>query len=195
VKKIVCPQCGTINLEKFVTFPHCAGCSALLTTSREAGRVSIWRRPLRAGFWASLVGLALAGVVALSFSDSQPGEPQRLIVYPQLSRHVRLGEVLACQMGLESVRGDGREAGLLREVSWQLPRSVERDWRVVSVSPAPDAQARRVGKPMWIYHRWAAEERWSLRLQPRSAGRRVLAITAGASGHFPVQWRAVITVR
>jgi len=195
VKKIVCPRCGVVNLEKFVTFPHCAGCSALLPQAREPSRASIWRRPLRAGFWASLVGLALAGVVALSFSEPERGEPQQLIVYPQLSRHVHVGGVLVCRIGLESVRSDGREPDVLRDVSWQLPVSVERDWRVVSVSPTPDEQTRRVGKPLWIYHRWPSEERWSLRLQPRSSGRRLLAITANAADHFPIQWRTIVTVR
>lgn len=195
MKKIVCPHCGVVNLEKFVTFPHCAGCSALLPQAREPQRASIWRRPLRAGFWVSLVGLALAGAVALSFSASEPGEPQQLIVYAQLPRHARLGQVLVCRMGLESVRSDGREPLVLREVSWQLARSVEREWSIVGISPAPDLQERRPGQAASVYHRWPVEERWVVRLRPRARGRRPLAILASASDHFPVQWRTIVTVR
>lgn len=195
MKKIVCPRCGVVNLDKFVTFPHCAGCSALLPGAREPQRASIWRRPLRAGFWASLVGIALAGAVALSFSASEPGEPRQLIVYAQLPRQARVGEVLVCRLGIDSLSSGGRQAAILREVSWRLARSSEREWSVVSVSPAPDAPDPSLRRAAWMYGRWPVEERWVLRLRPRSRGQRRLAIIANASEHFPVQWRTTVTVR
>lgn len=195
MKKITCPRCGVVNLEKFVTFPHCAGCAALLPHSREPQLASIWRRPLRAGFWASLVGLALAGVVALSFSASEPGKPQTLTLYARLPRHARLDEVLVCRLGLDSVRPDGRAVGVLHEVSWQLARSVEREWRVVGVSPTPDAQDTRGGRVAWLYRRWPTEERWIVHLRARGRGPRALGIIANAADHFPVQWRTTVTVR
>ena len=195
MKKIVCPRCGVVNLEKFVTFPHCAGCSALLPGAREPQRASIWRRPLRVGFWASLVGIALAGAVALSFSVSEPGEPQQLILYAQLPRQARLGEVLVCRLGIDSVGSGGREAASLNEVSWRLARSNERDWSVVSVSPAPDSPPPSLRRAGWVYRRWPIEQRWTLRLRARARGQRPLAIIANASEHFPVQWRTIVTVR
>jgi hypothetical protein len=195
VKKIVCPQCGAINLEKFVTFPNCAGCSALLPLAREPARASIWRRPLRVGFWASLVGVALAGVMALSFSAAEPNDPAHLVLYAQASRQISLDGVLVCSLSLEAVRADGRDAGALREVAWQVARRVERDWIVVSVSPRPDSRSERGVKVAWIYSQWPSEERWVLRLRPRARGRHAIAISANAPGHFPVQWKANVTVR
>ena len=200
MKKIVCPRCGVVNLEKFVTFPHCAGCSALLPNARAPRRASVWRRPLRAGFWAGLVGIAMAGAVALSFSPSETREshePQKLIVYAQLARQARLGEVVVCQLGIDSA-GNGAENSVLHDVSWRLARSSERDWRVVSVSPLSDASdTPAIGSVhnAWVYRRWTTEERWTLRLQPRARGKRPLAIVAKASDHFPIQWRTTVTVR
>lgn len=195
MKKIVCPRCGVVNLEKFVTFPHCAGCSALLPGAREPMRGSVWRRPLRVGFWASLVGLALAGAVALSFSAREAEQPQQLVLYAQLPRQARLGQVLVCRLGVDSRGSDEGEGAILREVSWRLARSSERDWNVLGVSPEPDAQDHSLSRAAWVYSRWPVGERCILRLQPRTRGARALAIIASAREHFPVQWRTTVTVR
>ena len=198
MKKTVCPRCGAINLEKFVTFPHCAGCAALLVSPRAEERApheSIWRRPLRAGLWASLVGIALAGAMAMSFSTPEPGEPEQMLIYAQIPRQARMGRVMVCRLGLDSVRSDGRAPGELREVSWTLARGAERDWSVVSVSPSPNSFTRRNGRPAWHYRSWPIESPWSVRLQPRARGRRVLVGAASAAEHLPLPWRTTVTVR
>jgi hypothetical protein len=195
VKKIECPRCGTVNLEKFLTFPHCAGCSALLPDRRALARESVWRRPVGAGLWMSLVGLALAGVVALSFSSREPGEPRQMRVFGQFPRRAALGDELMCRLELDSTRVDGSNSGDLRGVSWQLARSAERYWVVVGVSPTPDASERRAGRVVWVYHQWPADERWSVRLRPRASGQLPLAVIAKAQDHYPAPWRGTLSVR
>jgi len=104
VKKIVCPRCGAVNLEKFVTFPHCAGCSALLPLWGDAparAGASLLRRPLRVGFWMSLVGLALAQARGTKYADEVARDFQSLCEMPDA--------VAQTLLRMDPVRKLGRE--------------------------------------------------------------------------------------
>lgn len=139
MKKIVCPTCGKVNFEAFVTYPHCAECGTLLPDAKESAPRSFWKRPIGASWWIGLLGLA---AVALAFSvallrTSTPLSGQ-LLVYGSLQRHLRVDAQTVMRLKLDTVASGSRlRKATLQQVEIRIPSAFLEDWTLLSIEPEP----------------------------------------------------------
>ena len=145
MKKVVCAQCGLVNLDKFVSFPHCAACGALLAQPEKPARWSgKWRRPVRPFYWMLAVGSGLA-MLALAIAnlaaESRNSGDKPLLVYAQIPRDLRVGKMATAQFTLDSALKEADDK--FKNVSLRLSQQTQSHVVVVSVQPPPDATEMR----------------------------------------------------
>ena len=192
MKKIICPRCGAVNLEKFVTYPHCAGCSALLSLEEAGAGESLWRRPVRVGLWASLLGGALLAIAALAAREVGQGESQDLVVFGHVTRRVEPGASVVCRLSFDVVEAPTPRH--LRDLTLVLARNFGRDWEVIAIEPAPDDRLSSGGRAILRYERWSTDQAWMLRVKARRPGKNRLAFSVSARDYGAAQWRGLGTV-
>jgi hypothetical protein len=192
MKKIVCPHCGAINLEKFLTFPHCAGCSALLPALAPPTHIPFWRRPLRVWLGVILLGTATLGLLAAaSIFAIGLDEPSHLMVYAT-TRPPRRDGIATCRFWLEPFAAQGNSTRSLRGVSIRLPRGFERSFEILSVQPAPDSLEKSGGALNYKYRRWPVEQVWEMRVRLRRRCPQHLSIAVGAERFYTELYQATV---
>jgi hypothetical protein len=193
--KVVCPHCGLVNLDRFVSFPHCAGCGSLLSVHVVRVAPSWWQRPLRASLWATIVGLGCAAL-ALAFisitQETRLTDEAHLIVYPQVPRVVALGDTLNTQFQLDSVAASEPDA--FDDARLRLPRALLAEFTVVAVAPPPQAELVTRGGRYLVYNHLARETPISLALSPRRIGQFSFVVQLYAKGYYPFEIRNFVTV-
>lgn len=135
----MCPSCGLVNLEKFVSFPNCAGCGARLPETKREGAPKFWRRRLGAPIWASLVGLICAalGIAAISVvRETARPEENDLLVYVQFPRSARLGEVFYTQFVLDTTHS-GAATPNFTDVRLRLAKETLGALQILTIEPPP----------------------------------------------------------
>jgi hypothetical protein len=194
VKKIICPQCGAVNLEKFVTYPHCAGCSLLLSSEGEGPgeALSLWQKPLRVGLWASLLGAALLGIVAVATREIGEQEAEQLLIFGAAPRRASTTQSVTCRLNFDALEAPAPQH--LRELRLVMARSFGQDWKLLEVRPPPDNVQSDGGRTILLYNSWPIDETCVLQLRPRGGGARRIRLIASASGYDAVQWRATVVV-
>ena len=194
MKKIVCPHCGTINLEKFVTYPHCAGCSALLGATVELPRPAWWRRRVRAGWWAAVLGAAILALVALAISETDVHQNGPLVVFPQMPREVEVGQTLDCRLNFNALRDNGTTAQRLQNLRLRFGRQFDKQWQIVAIAPKPNSDQQTVAGRLVKYASWPSDTVWSVQLRPRKVGSQEFRIAIDAKDFLATQYSTTITV-
>jgi hypothetical protein len=198
MQKIRCPQCGVINLEKFISYPQCAGCGSTLPHPQQVSPVvSFWQRPVKPIVWVSVVGAALAGLIwAASVFQIKPENESQVVVYGNTSRSGVVGQVIALNLRVDAL-GESRiqRTQPLRNVQLRLPLRIFKTLRFVSISPAPD-EMKIIGSGRYFEYR-ALERETSIRLDLRvmHEGDIRLPIAIYADNHAPGDWRIKVALR
>ena len=198
MKKVVCAQCGLVNLDKFVSFPHCAACGALLAQPEKPARWNgKWRRPVRPFYWMLAVGSGL-GVLALAIAnlaaESRNLGDKPLLVYSQIPRSLRASQMATAQFTLDSALKDADDE--FQNVSLRLSRQTQSHVAIVSVQPPPDStEMRGQGR----YYGWDELPRGStikIVLMPAKSEKNgavlPLQLTFGAAQYRPFEMRATL---
>lgn len=140
MKRIRCPQCSIVNLEKFVTFPHCAGCGALLPTTGEGEAVPSYRRPLQPLLWAIIIGMpTLCLLLALVRFDVATEAMGRVLIYGRIPRVTRAGRRIEAVLTIDAINDiTHRTPRTLQSVTVRVPLKFLKSFRVVEVLPPPE---------------------------------------------------------
>ena len=197
MKRVVCSACGLVNLEKFVTFPHCAGCGALLSTAATQ-KSSLWRQPLRAPMWATVVALCCAAVGFLGISIArETGRPveRPLIVYAQIPRQMTAGKPALMQFVLDTMSGDGENLDEFESVQLRISHGIDRDFEVVGLMPAPDHTFSVGAGTTFEYERLRRDEAIQLLLSARRPGQHRLSLSVFVIDFTPFHFRRMVPVK
>ena len=197
MKKIVCASCGLVNLEKFVSYPHCAACGALLTSRAEPAKWRArWRRPVRPLFWMLAVGggvAALGWAIASVARETRERADKPLLVYAQVARALAPDGTASAIFTLDSA--EENPDALFQTVRLRLSRETRRDFAVINLLPRPQL-TDTLGSG--TYYGWNELPRGtSLRLTLRarrtekSSALRVRASVIAAN-HAPFEVRATV---
>lgn len=199
--KTVCPRCGLVNLDRFVTFPHCAGCDALLPAAPVA---SVWQRSLNAPLWATLIGLCCAGVgvVGLSIArETRPTEQRALVVYGQMPQQIELRQLCAVQLTLDTTDSQPSSGGLssrgapLEDVRLRVPRAVREAFVLTMVSPPSETRAATGSGHYFIWSQLPRNQTLRVWLRPRRAGTQRVALSLFVRDYKPFEFRAWVRVK
>ncbi len=196
MKKVVCPACGLVNLEKFVTFPHCAACGALILDA-PAERAPLWKRPVNAVLWALILGLCCAGLgVAgiLTARETRRLESRTLIVYTQTPRHLAIGRVAQLRLGLDSVEAGAIANSAFEDLQLRLPLNVLKNFAVVSISPTPQAKVVRGNAMYFDFGDVERDQPVLIALRPRRAGVYRFTFSLFARDFSIFEWRGNLQV-
>ena len=179
MKKVVCARCGLVNLDKFVSFPHCAACGALLPQRKPSRWRKIWRRPVKPIYWMLAVGsgLAMLGLAIASIArETRASGDKPLLVYSRIPREISFGQSATAQFTLDSALENPDDT--FERVSLRLSRATQNQFIIAKVQPAPDfIETRGQGR----YYGWAKLPRNSivqLTLAPRSKTTGILQLQA-----------------
>ena len=152
MKKVVCAQCGLVNLDKFVSFPHCAACGALLKPEAPAKWRVFWRRPVKPLYWMLAVGSGLAALglaIAGIARETSAGGDKPLLVYTQIPRDYTPGQTVKVQFTLDSALENPDDN--FERVSLRLSQQTQREFIGLTLQPMPSAiEARGRGR----YYLW-----------------------------------------
>lgn len=169
MKKVVCARCGLVNLDKFVSFPHCAACGALLPQEAPPKWRAIWRRPVRPLYWMLAVGsgLAMLGLAIASIArEARVSGSKPLLVYTQIPRDINSGQNVTAQFTLDSAL-ENPDAKFER-VSLRISPETQRDFLIIAIKPpATSSEMRGLGR----YYLWDELPRntaLQLTLRPRT---------------------------
>ena len=199
MKKIVCASCGLVNLEKFVSYPHCAACGALLVTREEPTKWrAVWRRPVRPLFWMLAVGGGLAALgwaIASVARETRERGDKPLLVYAQVARALAPDGTAGAVFTLDSA--EENPDATFQSVRLRLSRETQRDFVVVSLLPQPQL-TETLGSG--IYYGWSELPRGtSLRLMLRAralgaskSGALRVRASVMAANHAPFEVRAMV---
>ena len=197
MKKVVCPACGLINLEKFVTFPYCAGCGAWLS-GESAPRVSVWKRPVSAPLWATVLGLCCAGLGVmgiLTARETRRVEEKQLRAYVQLPRRAIVGQRTFLRIALDVADPEvSADAAPFEDVSLRFPRELLENFALLQISPPPDAIQRAGNGRYFQFRRLARNQTLNFLLRPRRAGTQRMMLTLNARGCLPLELRGVFQI-
>ena len=186
MQKIRCPRCGVVNLEKFLTYPHCAGCGSTLPAPAVAS-LPFWKRSFGARLWVPLLGAALIGLVtAASFLTPPDEDKARLLVYGNAARRVRAQQTVVLTMTLDAVAQTRvQKRSDLQNVKLRLPQTLFDDFAFVSLEPTPDETLQTNGGRFFEYASLPRETTLRLRLNAQRDGRHRVRADFYANEHAP----------
>jgi hypothetical protein len=197
MQKIACPRCGAINLEKFVTFPHCANCGTLLPSQEAAAPTArTWHRPLKPLLWMAVLCCAtVALVVAAALFQGTPQESGQVVIYGQLSRATQVGQLMQAQFTVDTMDAPESHAeNILNEVKLRVPRDFFREFDFVAIDPVPDEVTNRGSGRYFSYATLPRETRLQLTARARRPGQHRLNVQIYAAGRSPGEYRTTIIV-
>jgi hypothetical protein len=196
MKKIVCPSCGKVNFEAFVTFPQCAECGALLPDAQELEPQSFWRRPVGTLWWISLLGAAAVAVaVAVTLLGHAEIEQDQLLVYGILQRHLHVGSQTVMQLTLDTVsEGNVLRKPTLENVELRIPHELLKSWTLVSMEPPPKSIYKRGNGTYYRLGDLEVNTVIFLTWRAREAGDYRFTLNIFADNHEPVRFVAAAKV-
>lgn len=192
MKKIRCPHCAVVNLEKFVSYPHCAGCGALLTEASPP-RVpwAAWKKPLGPLLWATVAGLAGAAAVGAAMLLTRPVALGQMRVEGQIMRHVSVGQSVTLWLTLDAIGNRGRE---FKNVSVRLNRDAMQHFVFESSEPKAQSQSRAGSGQYFAFAPLARQSQIGLSLRAVRAGQVKLRASVRADNHLPADYNANVNV-
>jgi hypothetical protein len=197
MRKISCPRCGAINLEKFVTFPHCANCGTLLPTQEaQAQPQSRWQPLLKPLLWIAVLGCAtLVLVLAATLFEATPQEEGQVVIYGQLARATRVGQLMTTLFMVDTIDASAPRSGNdLNAVKLRVPRDFFEQFQFIALDPPPDDVTDRGSGRYFSYAVMPRETRLQLRARARQPGRYRLNIQIYAANYSPGECRTTIVV-
>ncbi|HEX8833881.1 MAG TPA: hypothetical protein VF719_06755 [Abditibacteriaceae bacterium] len=176
MKKIRCPNCSVINLEGFVTFPHCAGCGARLPEDAAQPEPVVWRRPMGTLIWASALGVAILSVVliATNMLSHQRDDESRIVMLGMVQSRVYAGQPFDIEFRVDAMEEVSHNDELLRGVRLRFPVEVFRRFQYVSLRPPPDAISDSGAGRYFYYATLSRGARLHLKLRALRLGRQVV---------------------
>lgn len=194
-RKIRCPHCEVINLEKFVTYPHCAGCGALLTAEEPPrSQWAAWRRPLGPILWATIAGLAAVAVFSAALMLRRPPELGQLSLYGQVARRVPINGLLTLSLTLDAESSSSRETRTLKNPTFRISDNNLRDFNVLSITPKPASEIRSGSGHYFNFGSLPRGAQVQFVLRARRAGKHVLRVAAHADAHVPPPMNYVVAI-
>ena len=177
MKKVRCPRCYVVNLERFVTFPYCAGCGARLPIGESETAIhSAWRRPLGVLLWTSLFGVTLLGLfVAVRVFEVPLSRAPDVSATGSAPRRVVVGEEFALRINLEAAEGTKRNQ-TLRAMQLRVLQSSLENLTLLEIQPPPDAIVNRGRARYFEYSAFKASDSVRLKLRATRPGHRSLQI-------------------
>lgn len=179
MKKVVCARCGLVNLDKFVSFPHCAACGTLLKQEVPSKWRNFWRRPVRPLYWMLAVGSGLAalglGIASIARETRAIGD-KPLLVYTQIPRDFAPGQTITVQFTLDSALENPDD--YFERVSLRLNQQTQRDFLGITVQPTPVTIETRGRGRYYLWDKLPRNTALKLALKPRPQSRGVLQIHA-----------------
>ena len=177
MKKVRCPRCLVVNLERFVTFPYCAGCGARLPVGEsEAAPHPAWRRPLGVLLWTSLFSVTLLGLfVAVRVFEVPLSRAPDVSATGSAPRRVVVGEAFALRLNVEAAEGTKRDA-TLRAMQLRVLQSSLKDLIVLEIQPQPNAIVDRGRARYYEYTSFSAGDAVTLKMRATQSGHRSLQI-------------------
>ncbi|HEX9996670.1 MAG TPA: hypothetical protein VGB45_05975 [Abditibacterium sp.] len=195
MKKVLCNGCGLMNLEKFVTFPHCAACGALLREAVPHPFLQFWRKPLGTPLWAAVVGVCGAGLGIFGIAvvrETRRVDEKSLVVYAQVPRRFTSTQNAQVSFALDTTEASNSSTmPEWSDVRLRLSRTTLQNFAFVRVTPAYYVETQGSGKYL-IFKRLARDEQISLLLRPRRAGTARLELTFYVRDFAPFPWRSSI---
>lgn len=195
MQKIRCPRCGVVNLEKFVTFPSCAGCGSALPPAADPA-LPFWRRPLGAFLWVSVIGVAIAGLVAATSLLTPPVDNQaQIIIYGGVARRVALRQTIIVTMTVDTVgESNLQQRAPLHNAKLRLPRALFKKFAFVALDPKPDLVTSTKSGRYFHYDRLPRETSFRLRLNAVAKGKQSMRADFYADDHLPGTYVVSIAV-
>ena len=196
MKKIVCPSCGKVNFEAFVTYPHCAECGALLPDAVETLPKSFWRRPVGTLWWISLLGAAAVAVaISVTLLGHADVEQDQLLVYGNLQRHMHVGSQTVMQLTLDTVsEGNVLRKPSLKNVEMRIPSELLKNWTLVSIEPTPKSTFRRGNGDYYQLGNLDVNTNIFLTWRAHKTGEYRFTLNFFADDHDPVRYMAATQV-
>lgn len=174
MKKVVCPQCRLVNLDKFVSFPHCAACGALLPQEAPSQWRAFWRRPVRPFYWMLAVGsgLTMLGLAMANLTrETRASNDKPLLVYAQIPREVISGQTVNAQFTLDSAQQDADD--VFERVSLRLSHETQRDFVITGILPTPTARETRGRGRYYLWDKLPRNTAIRLALKPRAQSAKI----------------------
>jgi hypothetical protein len=197
MKKVLCPVCGLMNLEKFVTFPNCAGCGARLpVVIPETSLFERWKRPLRAPLWATFVALCCAalGFWSLTFTRETDREDIKLVAYVQLPHEQNSEQTVAVKFQLDTTQADDSVTiPQFSNVRLRIAKATFDDFSFVAVSPR-GRSVQTGGENYIIFGSIARNQPLQILLRPRRAGKCRLAFSLIVPGFSPFLYQGTMKI-
>lgn len=196
MRKIRCPHCAVVNLEKFVTFPHCAGCGALLTKEATPRRAwTAWRRPLGPILWATVLCFAAAAAVGAALMLRRPATMGQMMVYGQAMRTVPVNGNLQLSLALDAIGGSAPEGSPLKNIEVRFDKSFLRSFQVVKISPMAQGESNRGSGHYFRFSQMAREAPIQFQFKARQPGRFKLKARVTADAQVATDYSATVTVK
>jgi hypothetical protein len=184
MKKVRCPRCSVVNMERFVTFPYCAGCGARLPVA-EAKALSAFSRPLGIFLWTSTIGATLLAIFAAARVFEAPvARTEDVSVYSRGPRTVRLGEEFVLKLNIEALEGTIRRKSVLRAVKLRVLRDNFETLTLVEMQPPPDTTTDLGSARYFNYAVFDADDAIRLRLRATRTGHQVMQLRFLVSGQL-----------
>ena len=179
MKKVVCAQCGLVNLDKFVSFPHCAACGSLLQQGAPPKWRTIWRRPVRPLYWMLAVGSGLAALgftIASLTRETRAVGDKPLLVYTQIPRDFAPGQTISVQFTLDSATENPDDN--FERVSLRLGKQMQRDFINIAVQPPPVSIERRGQGRYYLWDKLPRNTAIQVTLQSRAQTADIMQVHA-----------------
>ena len=197
MKKVVCAQCGLVNLDKFVSFPHCAACGALLPREARPKWRRFLRRPVRPLYWMLAVGsgLALLGLAVASIErETRTVNNKPLAVYSQLPRVIAPGQTINARFTLDSAQENPDDE--FKSVSLRLSRATQNNFVLVLVQPAPTTIETRGRGLYYLWEELPRNTTLKLDFKPRVSKKVAqLQVTLWAANYRHFEVRSSVEIR
>lgn len=196
MKKIVCPSCGKVNFEAFVTYPNCAECGALLPDAEDTQPKSVWRRPVGTLWWISLLGLiAVAAAIAVTLMGQDTDvELDQLLVYGSLQRHLYVGSQTMMKLTLDTVSTGALRKSQLTNVELRIPSKLLKSWTLISIEPPPKSTFKRGNGNYYKLGDLKINTNIFIAWRARKPGEYRFSLNLAADDHQPVRYMAVAQV-
>ncbi|RYG72051.1 hypothetical protein EON80_04535 [bacterium] len=196
MKKVLCQMCGLVNLDKFVTYPHCAGCGIRLAETTTPSSLENWKRPLGTPLWATIIGLCCAGLAYWGITiarETGHADASKLIAYIEVPRNASVGTVTFVKLLPDSVESENMPVRTFHDVRLRVSRSNFEDFAFVDISPPSVMQSEGSGR-YFVYESLAHDEPITLKLRPLRAGQAQLSLSLFARDFTPFSIRSTVKV-
>lgn len=196
MRKINCPHCGVVNLEEFVTYPHCAGCGVRISQEADK-RESFLRRPVATLLWVSVLGaLAVLLLMLAPRLEKQPEQMGRAVIHGNTSRQVNADELVYINLIVDGLgEPQVQRKAPLRGVKIRMPWPAFDSFRFIELDPKPEAIVSHGKGRYFEYGDMERNTSIMLTLRALRPGEHQLHFVIYADGHQPGEFYSRVKVK